>query len=309
MAALTTKLTVKKDSTTESVTSYSVQDEGTVQTATGGTFWQINNNGTTAYIGLWPTSVTSGGNPNHSMLKITKSGTQYWVEKTVNNNFTLTLAATTNQTITLKYTQPGASQVTKTSTSSAQNFTVKVGTTWTATIAGATGYNAGTLSPGSSGTVNANTTVSASAATVATRTITIKNSNVSPSIVISYTNSSGETASKTLNRGTSITSTTVSIKYNTSIKVFWGQNYSNDGEWETYSTAATLTIGSTAQGFVTLYSYDADPYLYNNGWGSNYATNNTYTSAKLTAATTFTFTYSSSGGGSMGEGSGGESNA
>jgi len=218
MAALSTKLTLTKNSTTESITSYSVKDEGTVQTAFSGTtnqgtFWQINNNGTTAYIGLWPTSITSGGNPNHSMLKITKSGTEYWVEKTVNNNFTLTLAATTNQTITLKYTQPGASEVTKTSTSSAQNFTVQVGTTWTATIAGSTGYTPGALSPGSSGTVRAATTVTAAAATPITPKITISITNSDPAteFTVTYTNTSG-TFTTTGNRPTSVT-----IKYNTTI--------------------------------------------------------------------------------------------
>jgi len=165
MAVLTTKLTLTKGSTTESVSSYSVQNEGTVKTASGGSYWQINNNGTTAYIGLWPTSVTSGGNPNHSMLKITKSGTEYWVEKTVNNNVTLILSSTSHQTITLKYTQPGASEVTKTSTSSNQSFTVEAGTTWTATIEADAGYSPGTLSPGSSGTIVTSTTISASAAT------------------------------------------------------------------------------------------------------------------------------------------------
>jgi len=80
--------------------------------------------------------------------------------------YTLTLAATANQTITLYYTPSGGSEIGPvTSTSSTQNFTVPDGTTWRASIAGNTGYNAGTLSPGASGTISgANTTVTADAA-------------------------------------------------------------------------------------------------------------------------------------------------
>ena len=80
--------------------------------------------------------------------------------------YTITLAGTTNQTITLIYTEPGSSAVTVTSTSSNQTFTFKPNTTWYASIEGAQYYNPGTLSPGSSGTVNANVTISASAATM-----------------------------------------------------------------------------------------------------------------------------------------------
>ena len=45
-------------------------------------------------------------------------------------------------------------------------FTVRYGTIWTASVNGNGEYNAGTLSPGSSGTVTSNVTVSASAASV-----------------------------------------------------------------------------------------------------------------------------------------------
>ncbi len=110
--------------------------------------------------------------------------------------YALKLNATTHQTITLKYTQPGASQVTKTSTSSAQTFTVKHGTTWTATIAGATGYNPGTLSPGSSGTVTAAVTVTASAAALKTYTLKL-NATTHQTITLKYTQPGASAVTKT----------------------------------------------------------------------------------------------------------------
>ena len=76
---------------------------------------------------------------------------------------TITLAGTTNQTITLIYTEPGKLPTTVTSTSIDQEFKVQYGTTWTATATGAGGYNPGTLST-SSGTVTSNTTINASEA-------------------------------------------------------------------------------------------------------------------------------------------------
>lgn len=78
--------------------------------------------------------------------------------------YNLILAGTTNQTITLKYTEPGNTEP-KTITSTSSNIVVAVkhGTTWTATITAKEGYNPGTLSA-DSGTVISETTVSASEA-------------------------------------------------------------------------------------------------------------------------------------------------
>ena len=287
MGALTTKLNVKNGNTVQTITSYSTQDEGTVQTAFSGTtnlgtYWKITNNGVDAYIGLWPTSVASGGNPNHSALQVIKGGTTYYVETIVKNTFTLTLAATTNQTITLKYTQPGASQVTKTSTSSAQNFTVKVGTTWTATIAGSTYYSAGSLNA-SSGTVRANTTVSASAATHITYTITLTQKS-NETVTIHYKNHSGTalasswsttTASVTLGKGSqyystiaastgytagTITSPGTSSSPNTlNAAVTISFTAATINKYTVYAKTAGLTIGGTARssGWSASYNYNA----------------------------------------------------
>ena len=246
MAACSTKLTVVKGSTTQSVTSYTTTGEATVKTASGGTYWQIVNNGTTAYIGLWPTSVTSGGHPYHSNLQVVKGGKTYYVETQVNNKWTLTLAATSGQTITLKYTQPGSSAVTKTSTSKAQSFTVEHGTTWTASVAGATGYNPGKLSPGTSGTIASNVTVSASAASIKSFKITFSysNSNYKNYVKVAYTNASGSSASAT-------GPASVTVRYGTKITLTCPVSYgyyritiAGTQRWIGYDQSASFTTGA-----------------------------------------------------------------
>ena len=79
--------------------------------------------------------------------------------------FDFTLPATTNQTITLSYTEPGESLVTRTSTSTTQVINMKYGTTWNATVIGDSGYEPGTLSI-SSGTINGNISITVTEATV-----------------------------------------------------------------------------------------------------------------------------------------------
>ncbi len=192
--------------------------------------------------------------------------------------FTLKLAATSNQTITLKYKNHKsdgtvAAEVTKTSTSSAQSFTVGYGTTWTATLAAATGYTKGTLSA-SSGTVKAATTVSATAATAITPKITFTwtNDGWTPTATITYTNTSGNSATATK-------PSSVTIKYNTKIKITDTKN----------STRYYLKITQ----------------------GSTYKTaihnKESWTSGALTSNTTFKIVgYYDEPTGSSGEGSGGE---
>ena len=89
--------------------------------------------------------------------------------------YTLTLKGTTNQTITLKYKEPGGSQKSITSSKTDQQIRVMHNTTWTATIAPATNYKAGKLSA-TSGTVTANITISASNAVFNKYKVTVKQS-------------------------------------------------------------------------------------------------------------------------------------
>ena len=136
------------------------------------------------------TAVTTGynaGSLNATIGTITGSGVSITATSAALKTFTLKLNGTTNQTVTLKYTQPGASQVTKTSAASAQSWSVKYGTTWTATVAGGAAYNAGTLSPGGSGTITANATISVTAATFKTYTLKL-NATSNQTITLKYKN-------------------------------------------------------------------------------------------------------------------------
>jgi len=160
------------------------------------------------------TAVTTGynaGRLNISSGTITGSGVAITATSATRKTYTLKLNGTSNQTITLRYTQPGSSQVTRTSTGSAQSWSVAYGTTWTASIAASSGYTAGTLS-GTSGTITGDVTVSATAAkaipVVVTRTLTFTTNKRSwINGYITYTNASGSVVTATYNQDTGNTFT------------------------------------------------------------------------------------------------------
>ena len=84
MAELTNKLNITKNGTTYECTCYTTEEEGTPD---NGSCWEIKNNGVTAYIGLWPKSITTGG--HHSSLTAKKNNIEYWVETEVDQDFNL----------------------------------------------------------------------------------------------------------------------------------------------------------------------------------------------------------------------------
>ena len=177
MSKLSKSLNVKNGSTIYQVPFYTT----TAEASNYGTYGNAKVDGTECYYPLGTGTDIAHGSSVQTPLHVVKNNTIYYALTKGSAElatYTLTLAATSNQTITLKYknrniTDSGyETEVTKTSTGSAQNFTVRKGTTWTATVAGLNGYDPGTLSA-SSGTVNTNTTVSASAASIPTYTITV----------------------------------------------------------------------------------------------------------------------------------------
>lgn len=180
MAILTNPLNIKKDGTIYACKCYTTKDEATPTTITGGSCYELKNNNTICYVGLYPTSV-SGGN-YHTPLKIKKGGVEYYVETQVVNTYTVTITQSSNQTI--KVTCNGS---TYTST-----FTAPVGSAYTVTVTPSTGYTAGKPSS-ASGYVNSNITITASAASKKTYTVTI-------------TQSTGQTI-KVVCNGTTYTST------------------------------------------------------------------------------------------------------
>lgn len=191
-------------------TQASVAVSGSTRTFTvqAGTTWTASITATTTGFNAGRLNMTSG--------TITGSGVAISATSATRKTYTLKLNGTSGQTITLRYTQPGSSQVTRTSTGSAQSWSVQYGTTWSASISASTGYTAGSLS-GTSGTVTGDVTVSATAAKAITPVLTFtRTGETNPkhyNFTVTYTNASGSRVT------TGTNPTSVTIKYNTSIVI------------------------------------------------------------------------------------------
>lgn len=188
----------------------------TITVTAGGTSWNTTGNHWFPYGTTWTASVAGATGYNAGALNAS-SGTLTNANVTVTagaaslKTYILKVNATSHQTITLKYKNRNAAntgyeaEVTKTITTSAGSYTVRHGTTWTASVAGATGWNAGTIT--SSGTVTGNVTLTASAATHKTVTLTHRASNTHQTLVVKYKNYNGSSyaAEATLASGQSVT--------------------------------------------------------------------------------------------------------
>ena len=119
------------------------------------------NYGTTYTVTVTPATGYNAGTPSVSSGTITGNLTITATAATI-KTFQVTITQTANQTIKVK-----AGSVEYTST-----FTANYGTTYTVTVTPATGYNAGTPSV-SSGTITGNLTITATAATIKTFTLSI----------------------------------------------------------------------------------------------------------------------------------------
>ena len=119
------------------------------------------NYGTTYTVTVTPATGYNAGTPSVSSGTITGNLTITATAATI-KTFQVTITQTANQTIRVK-----AGSVEYTST-----FTANYGTTYTVTVTPATGYNAGTPSV-SRGTITGNLTITATAATIKTFTLSI----------------------------------------------------------------------------------------------------------------------------------------
>ena len=119
------------------------------------------NYGTTYTVTVTPATGYNAGTPSVSSGTITGNLTITATAATI-KTFQVTITQTANQTIKVK-----AGSVEYTST-----FTANYGTTYTVTVTPATGYNAGTPSV-SRGTITGNLTITATAATIKTFTLSI----------------------------------------------------------------------------------------------------------------------------------------
>lgn len=202
----------------------------------------------------WTASITSvatgfnKGSLNTTKGTITGNGVTITASNATRKNYTLKLIGTTGQTITLYFTQPGSSQQTKTSTSSAQSWTVAYGTTYKAKLAASTGYTKGSLSiaENTNYTLGGDVTVSATAAKAVTPSITFTRSGETRSnwynFTVTYTNPSGSRVT------TGTNPTSVTIKYNTTV-AFKKLNSPSHAELQIYQGStykATIgTVGGT----------------------------------------------------------------
>ena len=180
--------------------------EGSSATVTYGTTWTASVSPSTG----WNAGALSPGTSG-----TVTANTTVTAAAATHKTYVLTLAAESHQTITLYYKNHNGSALAtswtkKTSTSSAQTFTLGHGSKWYATVAGATGWNAGTISgAGSSSSPNTLTaahTVNASAATH--KTFTLKStSEANQTLTVKYKNYNGTSfaAEKTLAEGDSVT--------------------------------------------------------------------------------------------------------
>jgi hypothetical protein len=194
------------------------------------------------------TSVTHGynaGSLNMTSGTITDGSTNIVATAATLMGFVFRLEATSGQTITLYYTQPGYPQVAVASAWYPQNFSVLYGTTWWATLSPSPGYNPGALSA-SSGTVTGNTTLWASAASAIplppdTVVITVETNGNQQILArtrytVYYTSPAG--ASETVTQDyITVSSRKIAIKYNTAIEIRAdGIYHERDEDMEAYVT-------------------------------------------------------------------------
>ena len=200
-------------------------------------------------------TVTCGGK-NYTSTFSALAGSQYTVKVTPNTGYTagtpnvtsgyvnsnisisataatkatyvFTINKTSNQTITVTY----GGTTYKSTASANTTFTATYGEKWTATIAGATGYNPGTLSA-TSGTITGAVTLSATAATIKTFTLSFGATTNQ-----TYVATIGGTAKAATSSATSYT-----VNYGTSYSVA----YTAAGA----SAAYTYTASSAVSGTVT----------------------------------------------------------
>lgn len=162
MAVLTNKFHIKQNITTYECNCYTTTTEAT---PTGGSCWEIKNNGVTCYLGLQTAGKTSYDTP----MSVKKNNVTYRVQTQVVNTRRVVINQSANQTITVTC---GGKSYTST-------FTANIGAAFTVSVTPSTGYIAGSPNV-KSGNIPSGTTdytISASAATKAKYQVTITQSS------------------------------------------------------------------------------------------------------------------------------------
>ena len=271
MAELTNKLHVKLEASVFDCTCYTTTDEATPKTVSNGSYWEIKNNNTVCYLGLVP-SASAGKTGFDTPLKVKKNNTEYIVQTKVVNYFTVTITQSANQTITVTC---GGKDYTST-------FSALAGSQYTVKVTPNTGYTAGTPNV-TSGYVNSNISISASAATKATYVFTI-NKTSNQTITVTY---GGTTYKSTESANTTFTAT-------------YGEKWTATIAGATGYNPGTLSATSgTITGAVTLSATVATIKTFTLSFGAT--TNQTYVAtiggtakAATSSATSYTVNYGTS---------------
>ena len=161
MAELINKLNIKYSNIIDECVCYTTSDEATPKTISEGSYWEIKNNNTICYLGLWPVNENQDSG-FHSKLKIKKNGIEYYVEKKVLNEFTVTIEQSEHQTI--KVICNGYTYT--------ETFKALAGSQFTVVVEPEVGYTAGKPNY-SSGYVTSDTTIFASYASLEAYYITL----------------------------------------------------------------------------------------------------------------------------------------
>lgn len=161
MAELINKLNIKYSNIIDECVCYTTSDEATPKTISEGSYWEIKNNNTICYLGLWPVNENQDSG-FHSKLKIKKNGIEYYVEKKVLNEFTVTIEQSEHQTI--KVICNGYTYT--------ETFKALAGSQFTVVVEPEVGYTAGKPNY-SSGYVTSNITIFASYASLEAYYITL----------------------------------------------------------------------------------------------------------------------------------------
>lgn len=161
MATLTNPLHIKTGNIIYECVCYTTIDEATPITIQGGSAWEVVNNGTRCYLGLWPIDKYDNGG-YHSPLTVKKNNIEYCVETKVVNFYEINIVQSLDQTITvicdgIEHTEP---------------FNALAGSYYTVVVTPREGYVAGEPST-SFGYVNKNMIIYASPASIGTHLVTI----------------------------------------------------------------------------------------------------------------------------------------
>ena len=176
--------------------------------------------------GYKASSPTINGTTVTSPYKITQANIEA-------GSFTLSCTAAAKQTFTFTINQSANQTITVTcnGTAHTSTFTATYGDKWTATIAPATGYNAGTLSA-TSGTITGAVTVSATAAAIKTFTLSFGATTNQ-----TYTATVGGTA-----KAATASATSYTVNYGTKYSVAYTANSATAAYTYTASSAVSGTV-------------------------------------------------------------------